>query len=798
MFPIHARLWRCSLTVSVRQSADYNERMETAMRSILLALLLLSTTAFSARAQPNPEDRAAQLEFFEKKIRPILVDNCYECHGGAKIKGGVRLDRKAAVFKATDEPLIVPGHPEKSLLVRAIRHEIEHKMPPPPKAKLSVQATADIATWIKLGAAWPDDKTKSVETDPRKHWAFQPVQKPAIPMVNGQRKPAGEWANNPIDAFILAKLDEKQVTPNPVADPRTLLRRVQYDLVGLPPTYQEMEAFAAAWDRASAKRQALWDDVVDKLLASPQHGERWARHWLDLARYSDTKGYVFLEERRYPYAYAYRDWVVKALNDDLPYDQFLIQQIAADRLVAKGQAPVSSQAAMGFLTLGRRFLNNIHDVTDDRIDTLTRGMLGLTVACARCHDHKYDPISTKEYYGFYGVFMSSLEPKELPLLGEPTVTKEYVTFQEELQRLEKAVNSYQAKFKKELDEKNRKHRDELKSLEKKVEAFQANSSAAPPRGMVMIDRPNPGDSRVLIRGAPGNLGPVAPRQFLAILSPDKPKPFTDGSGRLDLARAIVDKNNPLTARVFVNRIWMHYFGTGLVTTPSNFGLRAEPPSHPELLDYLAWRFMEDGWSIRKLHRLIVTSRTYQISSAENAKAREVDADNRWYARANRRRLDFEALRDSLLMAAGNLDLKMGGASVDITKAPWSKRRTLYGFIDRQNLPGIFRTFDFASPDASTPVRYQTTVPQQALFLLNHPFVQEETRVLLNRPELNVKDQADRIQGLYRTVYGRSADAEEVRIGQQFLASATVGTVGLTPWERYAQALLLANEFAFVD
>jgi hypothetical protein len=764
-------------------------------RYLLLSLGILFSLGSTVRAQPTAEEKASWLEFFETKVRPVLADNCFSCHSGEKHKGGVRLDRRDLVFKASDEPIIVPGHPEKSLLIKAIKHEIDAKMPPPPKMKLAKQTIDDITAWIKAGAAWPDDKNVAKAADPRRHWAFQPVKKPVIPAVKDKN-----WSQNPIDAFILAKLEAKGLKPNPPADPRTLIRRIKFDLVGLPPTFEEGEDFVKASDGASAKRQAAVETLVDKYLASPQYGERWARHWLDIARYADTKGYVFQEERRYANAYTYRDYVIKSFNDDLPFDQFILQQIAADRLVARKEAPIESQAAMGFLTLGRRFLNNIHDITDDRIDVVTRGFLGLTVACARCHDHKYDPISTKEYYGLYGVFTSSIEPKDPPLIGEPEQSKEYDEYQMKLRELEKAAKDYETKYKKELSQKDRKNRNELRALQKKVDAFKASSPAAPPRAMVMVDRPNPGDARVLLRGNPNNPGPTAPRQFLTVLSPETPKPFKDGSGRLDLARAIADKNNPLTARVMVNRIWMHHFGAGLVTSPSNFGLRADPPSHPELLDYLAARFVEDGWSIKNVHRLILLSRTYQLSSGENPHARAVDAENRLLARANRRRLEFEAMRDSLLFVAGQLDSKMGGKAVDITTAPFSKRRTVYGFIDRQNLPGVFRTFDLASPDSSTPQRYQTTVPQQALFMLNHPFVQEQARALAKRLATDMEPAA-KLQHLYRDIYARMPDADEMRIGLQFVEQSgrlKSGAGSLSPWECLAQALLVANEFVFVD
>lgn len=761
-------------------------------RKFTFALLLSALASSIASGQ---DEQSKLIEFFESKVRPVLVENCFGCHAGEKHKGGVRLDRREFVLKQTDDPLVVPGHPEKSLLVKAIKHEGDAKMPPPPKMKLSAQAIDDIVAWVKAGAAWPDDKNIAKAADPRQHWAFQPVKKYALPSVKNE-----SWSSNPIDRFVLAILENKALTPNSQADPRTLLRRMKYDLVGLPPTIAEVEEFTKSWDSAAAKRGELIETLIDKLLASPQYGERWARHWLDVARYADTKGYVFQEERRYANAYTYRDYVVKAFNDDLPYDQFVVQQIAADRLVAKQQADVTSQAAMGFLTLGRRFLNNIHDITDDRIDVVTRGFLGLTVTCARCHDHKYDPITTKEYYGLYGVFTSSIEPKDLPQLGEPAQTKEYAEYQKKLAGLEKDVKDYETKFAKELSEKNRKNRDELRGLQKKVDAFKASSPVAPPRAMVMVDRPNPADARVLMRGDPNRPGATAPRQFLTILLPEKPKPFQDGSGRLELARAIADKNNPLTARVMVNRIWMHHFGAGLVSSASNFGLRAEPPSHPELLDYLASRFVEDGWSIKKLHKLILMSQSYQLASAENARSRGADPENRLLWRANRRRLDFEAMRDSLLHVAGNLDLTMGGRPVDITTAPYSKRRTIYGFIDRQNLPGVFRTFDLASPDSSTAQRYQTTVPQQALFLLNHPFVQEQARALAKRANEAQTPNA-KLTRLYQDIYARTPDADEVRIGLQFVEKATTlprPNGGLTAWESLAQALLVANEFVFVD
>jgi hypothetical protein len=735
-------------------------------------------------------------EFFETRIRPVLVEHCYSCHGPKKQQAGLRLDGREAITKGADgEPVIVPGHPEKSSLVLAVRQQGDIKMPP--KGRLSDRAIEDLTTWIKEGAYWPEDRivTSAVKAD-EKHWAFQPIRKPALPAVKN-----ASWPATPLDAFILAKLEEKGLKPNPSAEPRTLIRRLYFDLIGLPPTAAEVDEFERAM---RANPQAGIAEVIDRLLASPHYGERWARHWLDIARYADTKGYVFQEERRYAYAYTYRDYVVKAFNDDLPFDQFILQQLAADRLVAAGQAPPESQAAMGFLTLGRRFLNNVHDIIDDRIDVVSRGLLGLTVGCARCHDHKYDPIPIKDYYSLYGVFAGSVEPKDLPLIGTPEQTPEYVIFETKVKELEQAVSDFSIKNQKELASKNRKVRDELRALQKKVDAFRAGSKAAPPRAMILQDAPTPREPHVFLRGNPDNPGPSVPRQFLAVLSGEKRRPFTEGSGRLELARAIASTDNPLTARVLVNRVWQHHFGAGLVKTPSNFGLRSDTPSHPELLDYLAARFMEDGWSLKKLHRLILRSRVYQQASVANPLAGGIDPENRLLARANRQRLDFEAMRDALLAVAGNLDRKRGGPAVDLTSTPYTGRRTLYGFIDRQNLPGLFRTFDFASPDASTPQRYQTTVPQQTLYLLNNPFVHEQARSLLRRPEIAaLTDPPDRIRALHRAIYARDAAAEEIRLGQSFLetTATTEGTgssQALTAWERYAQVLLLSNEFFFID
>ncbi len=393
-------------------------------------------------------------------------------------------------------------------------------------------------------------------------------------------------------------------------------------------------------------------------------------------------------------------------------------------------------AAMGFLTLGRRFLNTAPDIIDDRIDVVCRGTMALTVGCARCHDHKYDPIPAQDYYSLYGVFDSSAEPKNAP---------------------------------------------------------------SPLR---LVDAPQAHNVHVFIRGNPGTQGEEAPRRFLRVLSGEARKPFQHGSGRLELAQAIVDRSNPLTARVFVNRVWGHLFGECLVRTPSDFGARSDPPSHPELLDYLALKFIDQGWSVKKLVREIVLSRTYQQQSIDREDCSQADPENRLVWKMNRRRLDFESLRDAMLSVSRKLDAKVGGPSVSLEAQPFTTRRTLYAFIDRQNLPGLFRTFDYASPDAHSPQRFITTVPQQALFLMNNPFVLQQSEAVAGRPEISAADKPRRrIALLYEIVYARKPRADEIKLGLEFVKQTSLGKDKGSPessWKEYAQALMMANEFAFVD
>jgi hypothetical protein len=553
---------------------------------------------------------------------------------------------------------------------------------------------------------------------------------------------------SPIDRFVLAKLEAKGLRPAAAADKRTLIRRATFDLIGLPPTVEEIDAFLT--DNAPD----AFAKVIDRLLASPHYGERWGRHWLDVARYGEDQAHSF-QPRKYPDGFRYRDWVVKAFNTDVPYDHFIQMQIAGDLL--EGPDRADRLAALGYFALGPVYYGRaVADELDDRIDTLCRGFLGLTVACARCHDHKFDPIPTRDYYSLMGVFAST-DYKEYVLTGAGNIDDKTAS-----------------------DPTDKMARDKKKGVSR------------PPVIHSLTEGPKPANMRIHIRGNPANLGEEAPRRFLAILAGDNPPLFTKGSGRLELAQAIAGKDNPLTARVMVNRVWMHHFGRGLVATPSNFGSLGEPPTHPELLDWLADRFMADGWSIKALHREIMLSAVYQLSCRPDEHDAQADPDNRLLWRMNRRRLDVEPWRDAMLAVSGTLDQTVGGPSADLVSAD-NRRRTLYGSVSRHNLDPLLRLFDFPDPNLTSDRRAVTVVPLQQLFVLNSEFMARQARLLAARLTAEGGDDAARIRRAFPLVYGRPPTEREVQLGIQFLDAGSSGA-----WEEYAQVLLSANEFAFVD
>lgn len=771
----------------------------------------------------------------------------------------------------------------------------------------------------------------------RRHWAFQPIRRPSPPAVRDSGR-----LRSPVDAFVESALAARGETLAAPAAPRDRMRRVYFDLTGLPPERLVVEAF----ERDPSPEAFV--AVVDRLLASPQYGERWGRHWLDVARYADTKDLVLVYGRDAlrPYAYTYRDYVIRAFNEDLPYDEFLRDQLAAD--LATPAVASWRLAALGFLTLGRLFDNNPHDQIDDQIDTVTRGLLGLTVSCARCHDHKYDAISIGEYYGLYGVFASTERPYVLPLIEDPAAVPGGPEFEERLaaarRELDDHLDAEHAKLtgilrsrlgdylvraattepdltetaqfglsltpedfrpalmlrtrrllaaRVNLEDRvfgpwasltsaledapdgqavrlvvppdvnwnpqviaalegrrftdraavaraygelllamndrhardgsgdvelvalvsgpdapmtfprretpahmSRPDKDRYSGLAMALDKLAAHATNRPPaRAMIVADLPEPLKPRIFLRGNPSRLGPEVPRAFLRALGDGEPHAFVSGSGRRELAEAIVSPDNPLTARVLVNRVWMHHFGEPLVGTPSEFGARSDPPVLPELLDWLAAEFIGSGWSLKSLHRTLLLSATYAQAvrtPISGTAASEPGA-------VLRRRLDLEAMRDSLLQVSGRLDLTLGGPPGDAAGDPLNVRRTVYGLVDRQNLPSLFRTFDFAAPDQCVERRPSTTVPQQALFALNAPFVLEQARALASLPEVvAAEDPGARVAALFRRVLGREPSVDEIRDAVRFVEVPTGGDAPAGPWELLAQMLMISNEAVFLD
>ncbi len=758
------------------------------LAGICLPVLLLPALR---AAEPAPVISLADRQFFETKVEPVLSEACYKCHShqADRIKGKLMLDsREGLLLGGNTGPAIVPGKPEDSLLIEAIRYADEELQMPPPDhgGMLTTQQIADLTEWVRRGA--PDPRVPAMTAGGKTyggvgkaHWAFQPVVKPAVPAVVDHT-----WGQSPLDNFILANLESQGLHPNPAADKRTLLRRVTFDLIGLPPTEAEIQAFIAdVSPDAYAK-------VVDRLLASPHYGERWARYWLDVARFSDTKGDApKRNDPRYPYAWTYRDYVIDAFNTDKPYNQFIVEQLAADRLVAdakksKTQTPDQANdrsvlAALGFLTLGNQFDGRRDDVIADQIDVTTKAFLGLTVACARCHDHKFDPIPTKDYYSLYGVFANTLEPTRVS--QEPTMlvrvpqTSELMDYLAKVAALDKKEADLQQQFQEFRRSRSRDpdKRKELIRAEALVEReygdLEINHPGAPARANAVVDTPNPHDYHVLVHGEVGNTGDQVPRRFLEVLSPDPNHraTWTKGSGRVDLAHAIADPKNPLTARVLVNRIWQQHFGNGFVNTPDDLGNMCSAPVNPELLDWLATGFVASGWSIKQLQRTIVLSSTYQQSGAPNEAAAAVDPENRLLWRANLHRLDFEELYDSLLRIAGTLDPTVGGRPITPASDSFGTRRSIYTYIDRRNPPELFTQFDFPNPNTPTGKRYDTTVPQQALFLMNSPLVVETARKLTHRAEFAAlpTDEA-RVSSLYLAIFQRQPTAQEIKMGVRYV------------------------------
>jgi hypothetical protein len=921
---------------------------------------------------PAPE----AADFFENKIRPVLANNCYACHTNSAM-GGLRVDSRESLMKGGKTgPAVMPGDPEKSLLVQAVRQTGELKMPK--GGKLKPQEIAALTDWVKMGAPWPETAqtipaSKSAQyvitPEQRRFWSFQPLPEPSVPPVKDK-----SWAKTNIDRFVLAKLESEGLTPVGPADRRTLIRRATLDLIGLPPTPEEVDAFV------NDKSPHAYEKLLDRLLASPQYGERWGRHWLDVVRYAedDVRGLDPKERGYMPFngAYVYRDWVIRAFNEDMPFDRFVKAQIAGDQLEDKVRPKMIAATAM--LGQGPWWWDQAEpvqgraDERNERIDMISRGFLGLTVACARCHNHKYDPISQKDYYSLAGVFLNTTYA-EYPT-SSPSETAAWQKQQKKIDDLEEVLDKFieqegklyaevvahktakylvaawrvsgepkmkvaeaaneekvdpellekwikflgrpqkhygylldwqamvksagtleQAQFlaghfqdlvltvlaeAKELKEENdiirakadvqkKPHRDaypnefetkdqfcpgcdlELKTLPLErsnlfldifVYDLESESEQKPEPGLLalrgwslerhlspeaaeyvaslrseieVLKKALPeqypfvhgvGDTKVIqnmhvnVRGNPNNLGDEVPRRFLAVLSSDEPKPFSRGSGRLDLAEAVA--SSPIAARVIVNRVWKWHFATGIVDTPSNFGQMGERPTNPELLEYLAKSFVNQGMSFKKLHREILLSSVYQLSTESSPTNQEKDPGNRFYWRTNRRRLDAEAIRDSVLLAAGTLDLKKsGGPATDFSDD--NDRRTVYCRVSRYRLNDFLQVFDFPNPSFTAEQRFSTNVPLQRLFFMNSSFIYRQADRLAKRVYDEGNDEA-RIKKAYRLLYGRFPTEAEMRAGLEFIRTnpekpgSQIAGEPTTPWKQYARVLLSSNEFEFVN
>lgn len=722
---MHSPLRRCLSSCLAPSGCIAGLRVGFARVLVYCALLgVWLQNIASVGAVDAPDE--AQAAFFSEQVLPVLREHCFDCHSHAAGEAGgkLMLDSLVAMTDGgTRGSAVVPGDAAKSVLLQAVTYA-DSELQMPPDEKLPDAAIELLRKWILDGAHVPDSlrgnpqqSGVSLPDTAASHWAYMPPLRD-VPGQDalGMEASIEEFASlsaTHLDQILARGLAEASIQPSPRADRRTLLRRLAYDLNGLPPSTEDFRRF----ENDPRPDAVVFSDEVERLLALPQFGERWARYWMDVARYADNKGYVFQEDREYPEAYKYRDWLIAAFNNDMPYDQFVAQQLAADLLQEQGDD--LHLPALGFVTLGRRFLNNKLDIIDDRLDVVTRGLMGMTLACARCHDHKYDPISQADYYAMAGVFLNTDEPG-----GDPWP-----------------------------------HR--------------------------LADTPNNRDSFILLRGSPGRRGDKVERRFVSFLAPEEAGFPAAGSGRIELAKHITALDNPLTARVMANRVWMRLTGASLVESPSDFGTRCPEPRQKILLDQLAIYLMENDWSLKSLVRLIVNSDFYSQSSLDRSEASEVDPTNELYWRMNRRRLDFEALRDTLLARSGNLDLSQYGQSEPIDTPPFSSRRTLYAYIDRQNLPSLFRTFDMASPDSHSPKRAETSVPQQGLFLLNSEFIAVQAEALARRAEAVAAEAgtSEAVDWLVAAVLGRTPDALQREWLTSFVASQSESYVSV-PDERW--------------
>ena len=856
-----------------------HRRTQANLRLVLATIALLGGSRLAAAADASPEG----IDFFEKKIRPLLTEHCFECHSNAAkkgVKGGLSLETREGTVRGGDSgPALVPGSPDASAIIRAVRWK-DDKLQMPPKKALPPEQVALLEQWVKMGAPDPRDGAAAAAPaavpldEAKKFWSYQPVQDPPVPAVKNATWPAG-----PIDHFVLAKLEEKGMTPAPAADKRALIRRATFDLTGLPPTPEEVDAFLADTSTDAFAK------VIDRLLASPAYGERWGRHWLDVVRYADTSGCN--SDFPVPAAGKYRDYVVKSFNEDKPYNQFVREQIAGDLLPANDAADEREKLiATGYLAIARRFgsrNNENHLTIEDAIDNIGKTFLGLSVSCARCHDHKFDPIYGTDYYALYGILASTKlafpgteiyrHTKDFIPVGTDDEVQAFYDYQAELSALDDRIEELtveraqvQARMVASDGAATDGGLNALRAAGRSVQVAGAGAlpaavllqvattAAQPPyapgartldqvkgdqlearnRQQQLENRPpkvekiyaategGPADARLHRKGDPRNLGENVPRGFLKVLGGEALDPETAAStsGRVQLARWLTNPDNSLAARVMVNRIWQYHFGKGIVQTPNDFGTRGKRPTHPELLDWLACRFVEGKWSVKSVHRMIMLSRAYQAGAQDNPAYVAADPGNDLLWKFDQRRLSAEEIRDSLLAVSGLLDRSPAPAHPFPDESDWrytqhrpfvavyeTNHRSVYLMQQRIRKHPFLSIFDGADTNATTATRSPSTTPVQALFLMNDKLAHEAADRLAVRVGLAFGADTERIQYAYRLCFGRHPEAEEVAVGQQYLQSCReqLNSANI-PWDQqgraalasYMRVLMSSNEFLYVD
>jgi hypothetical protein len=831
-----------SPSISVPPSSSRLTLKRPGLQPLLFFVWLALTVRGFAATQLNREES----DFFEKEIRPLLEERCLECHSqkSGKTKGDLSLDSRESLLRGGESgPAAVPGNPENSRIIIAVRrHDTDLQMPP--KNPLTAPQVAALTEWVRRGL--PDPRNTTATKDPptvktagmtleegRAFWSFKPVVKPVPPAV--RRK---DWIQTPVDAFILARLEQENLPPADTADKRTLLRRVTFDLTGLPPSLQDVENF----ERDSSLD--AFAKVVERLLQSPAYGERWGRHWLDVVRYADTCGNA--SDYPVPQAHLYRNWVLDAVGADMPFDRFLTEQIAGDLLPSEDRETRYKRIiATGYLAMAKRFAGKAgakHLTIEDTIDNLSRAVLGVSLACARCHNHKFDPFTVEDYYGLYGIFESTRYPYPgaegdskqslfIPLMSGAEIDALLSPHKQELARAEAELKPLEASQNvlRKLPENDPARISGLAELGPLLTAAKKNVADITARSPIVrdayavIDADACANAKIQIRGEPKNLGAAVPRKFPEILGGMQFAPDAKGSGRLELAQWLTSDSNPLTARVMVNRIWLHHFGKGLVETPNDFGRQGKTPSHPELLDYLASEFVRSGWSVKAMHRLILLSHTWQLSSRSSPEAELKDPANTLLSHASRRRLDAESIRDSLLSVSEELAPRPDQEHPFPPRHTWSwtqhrpfaesypsQCRSVYLMQSRLRKNAYLTLFDGADPSSSTGVRSHTITPLQALFSLNDALLHKCAEGLASRHILPAADDQARVRGAYARVFAREPSRSEndravVFISQYREALAATKEVSTETtgqesrsWTAFARSLLATNEFLYLD